>query len=423
MSSVKLINAHVVDPVNRVDFMGGLLIEGSTVAAVAPKLEQQADRVIDCQGAYVLPGLVDMHVHLRDPGQTYKEDVYSASRAAAAGGVTALVAMPNTDPAIDSPEILRAILEKAHNACCRVYQAAAITKGLRGNELVDFSTLAAAGAAAFSDDGRPVGDSRKMALAMKAAAQLGVPVLAHSEDLDLAADGVMHLGEVSKELGVPGVPAAAENCGTARDIALCESLNLPVHICHVSTKVNFAAIRSAKQRGARLTCETAPHYLLLDHTTLRARNADFRMNPPLRTREDVNAAIRAVQDGTVDVIATDHAPHTPAEKADFLRAPNGAIGMETSLSACYTALVQTGVISFARLVELMSVRPAQIMGIPGGNLSPGKPADLTVFDPREQWTVDKHQLHGKSQNCPFDGMQLYGRVKLTALNGEIVYQI
>ncbi len=295
-------------------------------------------REICGEGLVAAPGLVDMHVHLRDPGQTEKEDILSGCRAAAAGGVTSLLCMPNTVPAADSPEIISYIVEKvkkcgrARLPCCRRFQRTS------GKEPSDWRALKEAGAVALSDDGRPVADSALMAAAMKAAPRLGLTVCAHCEDLSLSAGGKLNEGAVSAELGVKGVPAAAEDCGTAREIALAAAYGVPVHICHVSTKNSVAMVRDAKRRGVRVTAETAPHYFALTERELLSRDADYRMSPPLRTEEDRLAVIEGLRDGTIDAIATDHAPHTPGEKADFLTAPNGVVGMETSLAAGITYL-------------------------------------------------------------------------------------
>jgi dihydroorotase len=378
--------------------------------------------VVDASGLVAAPGLVDLHVHLRDPGFTEKEDVLSGCRAAAAGGVTSLLCMPNTRPALDCAEAVRGVLKKAEHADAHVYVAAAITKGLSGTEPTDLQSVQEAGAVAISDDGKPVVNSALMARAMRKAVERGLFVTSHCEDLSLAAGGKMNEGEVSRALGLPGIPAAAEDCGTARELALAEAYRLPVHICHVSTKTSVAMIRDAKRRGTPVTCETAPHYFCLTERELLRRDADYRMNPPLRTEEDRKAVIDGLRDGTIDIIATDHAPHTPAEKSDFLSAPSGAVGMETSLAAGITYLVKTGVLTLAELIERMSCAPARLLGIPGGTLACGAPADLVLFDPKETWTVDPLKLHGKSRNAVLKGKKLTGRVCATLLGGKFVYQ-
>ena len=302
-----------------------------------------------------------------------------------------------------------------------IFRSAAITKGLKGEELCDLEALHDAGAIALSDDGRPVIDTACLVKALCEAPKLHMRVTAHCEDLFLAKKWVMHEGEVSEKLNLPGVPAAAEDCGTAREIAAAAAYDVPVHICHVSTATSAALIRDAKARGVKVTAETAPHYLLLTDEALEKHDADYRMNPPLRSEKDRLAMIEAVKDGTIDVIATDHAPHTPAEKADFLHAPNGSIGMETSFAAAYTALVKTGVLTLTELIEKMSVRPAELLGIEAGAIGAGEVADIALIDEHEAWVVDPEKLHGKSRNTPFKGMTLTGRVKATVCGGRVVF--
>ena len=413
-------NAHVLSPADGIDGDADILISGGKIAAIGEGLTADAE-VIDAHGLTAIPGLVDMHVHLRDPGQTAKEDILTGCNAAAAGGVTSLLCMPNTNPTVDNPETVQYILDKAKDAKAKVYVAASITKGLKSEEPTDLEALRAAGAVGLSDDGRPVENTKLLRDAMKQAPALGMTVVAHCEDLFLADGGKINEGEVSAQLGVKGIPAAAEDCGTAREIALAAAENVPVHICHVSTKTSVALIRDAKRRGVQVTAETAPHYFSLTERELLKRDADYRMNPPLRTAADVHAVIHGLADGTLDCIATDHAPHTAEEKADFEQSPNGSIGMETSFAAANTYLVKAGILPFAELVRKMSLNPARILGIDAGTLSPGAPADIVLVDPDEKWTVDPDALHGKSKNTPFKGMTLTGRVKLTLLDGKPVY--
>ena len=418
--SLLIKNAHVVSPADGINDVLDILIEGGKIARIGKDLH--ADEEINAEGLYAVPGLTDMHVHLRDPGQTQKEDIITGCRAAAAGGVTSLLAMPNTAPAVDNPETVRYILDKAKNADAKVYVAASVTKGLKSIEPTDLEALKNAGAAALSDDGRPVENTKFLSDAMKKAPKLGMTVAAHCEDLFLADGGKINEGEVSRALGIKGIPASAEDCGIAREIALAAAENVPIHICHVSTKTSVALVRDAKRRGVKVTAETAPHYFSLTEKELLKRDADYRMNPPLRTAEDVKAIIEGLQDGTLDCIATDHAPHTPEEKADFEKAPNGSIGMETSLAVGITYLVKTGLLTFDELVRKMSVNPAKILGIEAGSLSAGSSADIALVDINEQWTVDVDSLHGKSKNTPFKGMTLTGRVKKTLLNGKVVFE-
>ena len=419
MSSILIRNVRILDPVNGMDTVGEIFIrDGSFAPVTAPDADTQ---IIDGTGLTAAPGLIDLHVHLRDPGQTDKEDILSGCRAAAAGGVTQLLAMPNTKPSVDTPEIVRYIAEKAKNADARVHIVGAITKGLGGHEATDIAALRQAGISALSDDGVPVLDTSIMVAAMQKAAQtdINIPVTAHCEDPYLAG-GKVNEGAVSRALGVKGMPCAAEDAGTARELALAESYGLPIHICHVSTATSAAMIRDAKKRGVRVTAETAPHYLMLTEEVLRKRDADYRMNPPLRTERDRLAMIEALKDGTIDAIATDHAPHTPQEKADFVQAPNGSIGMETSFAAAYTVLVKGGILREAELIRKMSVNPAHILKTYGGTLSVGAPADLMLYR-AEEWTVDPEKLHGKSKNTPFKGLTLAAKVKLTVYQGRIVF--
>ena len=412
-------NVRLIDPSQGLDKVADLLLEDGKIAGIGEHLSAEGAEVVDGTGLVAAPGLVDMHVHLRDPGLTYKEDVYTGCRAAAAGGVTSLLAMPNTKPAMDTPETVRELLERAKTADAAVYTAACITKGLKGEELTDLAGLREAGAIALSDDGRPVVNTRRLLEALEQAPALGMVITAHCEDLYLAAGGLMNEGEVSRRLGVPGIPAAAEDCGTAREIAAAASIGAPIHLCHVSTKGSVELIRDAKARGVKVTAETGPHYLLLTEEALEKRDADYRMNPPLRREEDRLALIEGLKDGTLDAIATDHAPHSPEEKADFMKAPNGSIGMETSLAATLTAL--EGELSLSEIVAKMSWNPARILNIPAGTLQVGAPADVVLFDPEKRWTVDENALHGKSKNTPFKGMTLKGKVAMTIFHGRVVY--
>lgn len=416
-------NAFAVSPADGFNEPLDILISGGKIAATGKDLPAGSAKVLDASGLYVFPGFVDMHVHLRDPGQTQKEDIITGCRAAAAGGVTSLLCMPNTIPTVDSPETVKMILEKAKGASARVYVAASISKGLKSKEPTDLHALRAAGAIGLSDDGRPVENTKILSDAMKLAPELGMTVVAHCEDLYLADGGKMNEGEVSKSLGIKGIPASAEDCGTAREIALAAAENVPVHICHVSTKTSVALVRDAKRRGVRVTAETAPHYFSLTEKELLRRDADYRMNPPLRTTEDVKAIIEGLVDGTLDCIATDHAPHTPQEKADFEKAPNGSVGMETSFAVGMTYLVKPGLLTLEELIRKMSLHPARILGINAGTLSVGAPADVVLADIGEEWTVDENRLHGKSKNTPFKGLTLTGRVKTTVMNGEIVFRL
>lgn len=421
MNDLLIKNAVVVSPADGINEQLDIFIINGVIAQLGKDLAADC-KTLDAEGLYAVPGLVDMHVHLRDPGQTHKEDIITGCNAAAAGGVTSLLAMPNTIPTTDSAETVKYILDKAKGANANVYVAASITKGLKSLEPTDLNELKTAGAIALSDDGRPVENTKFLSEAMKKAPELGMSVVAHCEDLFLADGGKINEGEVSEKLGVKGIPASAEDCGTAREIALAAALDVPIHICHVSTKTSVALIRDAKARGVKVTAETAPHYFSLTEKELLRGDADYRMNPPLRTKADVEEIITGLLDGTLDAVATDHAPHTPEEKADFVKAPNGSIGMETSLAVGITYLVKTGIMSFEQLIQKMSVNPSRILGINAGTLSAGAPADIALVDLDEVWTVDVEKLHGKSKNTPFKGKTLCGKVKKTILSGKVVFE-
>ena len=388
MKSVFIAHARVIDPANHIDAVKNIYIQDGKIADISDT-EYQADIYIDASGLAAAPGLVDMHVHLRDPGFTAKEDILTGCNAACAGGVTSLLAMPNTNPVVDSPEVVEYIRKKSEKAKAKVYITASVTKGLKSRELCNIEELAKAGAIALSDDGRPVENTKFMAQAMIQAPKNNMCVVAHCEDLYLADGGKMNEGEVSRKLGVKGIPRAAEDTGTAREIALAAAYDVPIHICHVSTKTSVALIRDAKARGVKVTAETAPHYISLTEKALLTKDADFRMNPP---------------------------------KSDFEKAPNGSIGMETSLSVAITYLVDKGYLTLSQLIEKMSLNPARILHIPAGTLSVGANADVVLFNPDEIYTVDVNQLHGKSKNTPFKNMTLKGKVKYTLLDGNIVYQ-
>lgn len=416
-------NARVVDPSQNLDRICDVLCKDGTVAFIGENIVCSNVVTIDASGLILAPGLIDLHTHLRDPGFTEKEDIVTGCAAAAAGGVTTLCAMPNTLPACDTPETIRYVLQKAENAQARVLPVAAITKGLKGEELTDMAALKEAGACAFSDDGVPVHTAAQMQQALALSANLNAPIFAHTEDRSLSAGGIVNDCALCADLDVKGIPNSAEDVGTAREIALLMSApqNARLHICHVSTAGSVSLIRDAKARGLHITAETCPHYFMFTDAKISEKDADYRMNPPLRSENDRQAVLRGVLDGTLDVIATDHAPHTEAEKADFYKAPNGVIGMETSFAASYTALVQSGILTVSDLIDKMSVRPAKILGIDGGTLRVGARADLILIDENEAWTVDTEKLHGKSKNCVFKNCTLQSKIKMTVSAGRIVY--
>ncbi len=415
-------NGYVVDPVNNFEGNADILIENGVIAKCGENLSADADKVIDCTGRTVIPGICDMHVHLRDPGQTHKEDILTGCEAAAAGGVTAVACMPNTTPTVDCPEVGKYILDKSKNAKAKVYPVGCITKGLQGEELCDFEALKAAGCVAVSDDGKPVLNAATMAKAMIKAHYAGLRVISHCEDPDIIAGGIVNAGEVAREMGLKGMSRMSEDIMTGREIIMAADMQVPIHIAHVSTSTSMLCVRLGAQFGAMVTSETAPHYFTMTDEKIRLKDADYRMNPPLRTDRDVTAITEGVCDGTIDCIVTDHAPHSPEEKADFEKAPNGVIGLETSLAATLTQLYHKGKITMKRIVQLMCVNPRTILGVPGGSFSEGLPADIAIFDPNEEWVVDVDKLHSKSKNSCFKGMTLKGRVKMTILDGNIVYE-
>ncbi len=418
---ILLKNGYVVDSRNRVEGIKDILIRDRFIAQVADKIECDADKVIDCTGLAVIPGLCDMHVHFRDPGQTHKEDIITGSEAAAAGGVTAVACMPNTSPVCDNPETIKYIVEKAKNAKIKVYPVGCITKGLMGEELCDFEALKKAGAVAVSDDGRPVKNARIMGEGMIKAHYAGLRVISHCEDLDIINGGIINAGKISRELGVKGMSRSSENIITGREIQLANDLEMPIHIAHVSTKEVVMLLRDAVRRGVMVTSETAPHYFTLTEDKLLSRDADYRMNPPLRCEEDVKAITEAVVDGTIDCIVTDHAPHAAEEKADFEKAPNGVVGLETSLAVTLTQLYHTGRMSLMKIVRMMCETPRRLLGIEGGSLEAGNVADIAIVDLNKEWTVDPEKLHSKSKNTCFKGMTFKGKVKYTIVNGKVVF--
>jgi dihydroorotase len=422
---LRIVGGRIVDP-GRFEGPGDILVTGGRIAAVTPPggLPESGSqsRVIDARGKIVTPGLVDVHVHLREPGFEHKETVASGCLAAVSGGFTAVCCMANTRPVNDCPQVTELILARAAQAgLARVYPVAALTLGLEGRTLCDFAALKAAGAAALSDDGRPLLDSRLMRAALEQARELKLPVISHSEDPFLAANGVMNEGPTARELGVAGIPNAAERIMVEREIALAELAGAPVHIAHVSTAESVRAIREAKGRGVPVTAETAPHYFLLTDEAVRRCGADAKMNPPLRSEADRLAVRQGLADGAIDCIATDHAPHAPEEKAAGLaKAPNGIIGLETAVPTSLT-LVADGTLSLSALIAKMSVVPARIFNLPCG-LQPGMPADVTLIDPDREFTIDPSMFKSRSRNSPFIGMQVKGRAVMTIVGGKVVFE-
>ncbi|MGN0149918.1 MAG: dihydroorotase [Clostridia bacterium] len=417
-------NGHVVDPVNNIDKVTDIFIDKGVIAEVGAdsELEGLEMEVIDASGKIVSPGLVDMHVHLRDPGQEYKEDIETGTKSAAFGGVTSVACMPNTKPVVDNEALVTYIKSKAkETGYVNVYPIGAISKGLQGKELAEIGEMKFAGAVAISDDGRPVVDSGLMRRAMEYADMFDMTVISHCEDLGLANDGYMNEGPTATAMGLRGISRASEEVMVSRDILIAEATGTAIHIAHVSTRGSVELVRQAKKRGVRVTCETCPHYFTLTEKAVEGFNTNAKMNPPLRTDDDVEAIKEGLADGTIDCIVTDHAPHHIDEKqCEFALAYNGIIGLETSLGLSLKYLVKTGVLTITELIEKMAVNPSKILGISKGSLAEGKIADVIIFDPEKEWTVDVNKLHSKSKNSPYDGWTLCGKPEYVIVNGEII---
>ena len=414
-------NGRVVDPANSRDEIADVLVgTDGTIAEVGPNLRvDDGTSVVDCTGLVVTPGLIDMHVHLRVPGQEYKEDVGSGTAAAANGGFTAIACQPNTAPPIDTASIVQDIHRQAEGASARVYVVAAVSKALQNTELTEMADLKDAGIVGIGDDAYPVQNALFLRRAMQYCAMLDLPYIAHCEDKDLTADGVMNEGYVSTVLGLKGIPREAENIGTARNIMMAQATGCRLHILHVSTKESVEIIRHAKSLGAPITAETCPQYVALTDESCYGYNTNAKMSPSLRTHADQLAVIEGLKDGTLDAIATDHAPHAPHEKEqEFALAPFGMLGLETSLGLVITHLVKPGHLTLSQMVEKMSVASAKIMGVPGGSLSVGAPADITVFDPDAEWTVDVSKFKSKSRNSVLNGVTLTGKPMMTFVGGR-----
>ena len=418
-------NGRLVFPVTGTVVLQDVLVENGVISLMERGLDPEGcDRVIDASGLMVAPGLVDMHVHLRDPGLTYKEDILTGCAAAARGGVTSMACMANTSPTVDCPEQVEYVLNRARQGCgVEVYPIAAVSKGLRGEEPTDAESLKDAGAVALSDDGNNVDNANLMRDVLIRARGLDLPVLCHCEDTTMVAGRAVNEGSVSRQLWLEGRPAIAEEIMVMRDAMLAEETGAHVHICHVSTAKSVDIIRRMKKRGVRLTCETCPQYFTLTEDEVLTQGAMARVNPPLRTRNDVAGIVAGLRDGTIDVIATHHAPHSAEEKARSLtRAPSGMIGLETSLAIALTQLYHTRRMDLPAIIKRMSTTPADILRLPRGRMSLGAQADLVLFDPDEEWTVDPEQFASKARNTPFAGWKVKGKVKYTIVKGEIIYQ-
>ncbi|HVG77497.1 MAG TPA: dihydroorotase [Patescibacteria group bacterium] len=423
--SLLIQNGRVVDPVNSVDAVQDVLIDGDRIQRIGRGLTPPPEAtVLDATGKVVCPGFIDMHVHLREPGLEYKETVASGTRAAAAGGFTAVCCMANTQPVNDNRAVTDYIRAKAATeGIVRVYPIGAVTRGLGGKELAELAELAEAGCVAFSDDGRCVMNAALYRRAMEYTLPFGAPVISHAEDDDLSHGTAMNEGVVSTELGIPGAPAAAEDVMVARDILLAELTGAHVHIAHLSTSGAVRLVRDAKARGVRVTAEVTPHHLLLTDEAVRGFDTNTKMNPPLRTKRDVEVLLEGLIDGTIDCIATDHAPHAASEKeGEYDQAAFGIVGLETAVGLLLDRLVKTGALPLGTLIARLSRDPARLLGLPGGSLAAGAPADVTILDLEAGWTIDPARFQSKSRNSPFGGWALTGRPWKTIVGGRIVWQ-
>jgi dihydroorotase len=417
-------NGRVIDPESQTDDELDVLIDNGKIVDIDKNIKTQSQRSINAANLVVAPGFIDMHVHLREPGQEHKETIQSGARAAARGGFTSVACMPNTSPVNDNIGVTSQIIAEAKKrAVVNVFPVAAVTKGLIGEELTDMAALSKAGAIAFSDDGHPVYNSELMRRALELSKKLDTLIIDHCEDKDLSRDGVMHEGNYANRFGLKGIPSSSEEIMVSRNIQLSEQTDTPVHIAHLSVQGAADLIRNAKKEKIKVTSEVTPHHLLLEDASIKDRDTNFKMNPPLRSRSDVSAMVRALKDGTIDVIATDHAPHALEEKAvEFDGAPFGVIGMETAVPLILDRFVHTHTITLSKFIAMMSLNPARILGLHAkGRIAPGMDGDLTLLDLNKVFVVDINNFESKSRNCPFDGWELRGCSVYTIVEGNIVY--
>lgn len=431
---------RVLNPATNMDEIADVFIEDDKVTEIEKKITKKADKTIEAKGCYIMPGFIDLHVHFRDPGLEYKEDVFTGMDAAAHGGYTTVLCMPNTKPVADNPDVVEYVHRKAINGdCIKVYQVGAVTKGQKGEELAQIEEMVKVGCPAISEDGKSVMNSNVYREAMKLAAKLDIPVLAHCEDINLVNGGVMNLDKKSEECGMPGISNAVEDIIVARDILLAKETGARLHLCHCSTKDSVRMVKEAKADGIKVSAEVCPHHFTLssdDITEYVPKKIDgvidptdtdmdtnFKMNPPLRTKEDVKALKQGIKDGIMEVISTDHAPHAFDEKnTSMKKAPFGIVGLETAACLTHNELVLGGVITPMQMAACMSYNPAQVMKFETGDIQPGKIADVVIFDPNEKYTIDKNEFASKGKNTPFNGKEVTGRVKYTICNGKVVYE-
>lgn len=423
MGKILVRGGRLVDPVQGIDEIRDLLIQDDRVLWVEPEIADSEAEVIDASGKVVMPGFIDLHVHLREPGFEYKETVMTGAQAAARGGVTTICPMPNTNPSIDSPDRVTDLLQRAENAPVHILPVGAVTVGQSGKDLCDISEMKKAGAVALSEDGKSVMDTLVYRHGMQEAVKAGIPVFAHCEDRSLVDGGVMNAGPKAEELGLPGITNAVEDVIVARDILMAKETGCRLHLCHCSTADSAVLIRMAKEQGLPVTGEVCPHHFTMSDDEITEDHGRFKMNPPLRSVADVQALKEALADGTMDVISTDHAPHGMEEKDQSMRkAPFGIVGLETSFALSYTELVRGGYLSLPQLVEKMSANPAKVLGIAKGTLAPGMAADLVIADLETEYAIDSREFVSKGKNTPFDGKTVYGRIEETLVDGVVVYK-
>jgi dihydroorotase len=415
---------RVIDPESRMDRVADVYVRDGVIKEIEkPRSNLQAGEVIQAKGKMVVPGLIDMHTHLREPGREDEETIYTGSCAAVAGGFASICCMPNTQPPIDNQETVKFVYQKAKEAKCKIYCIGCISKERKGEELTEIYDLVQAGVVAISDDGKPVENSQVFRNALEYSRMFDLPAISHCEDLSLSCNGVMHEGFVSTSLGMCGIPGIAEEIAVARDLKLAEFTHSRIHIAHVSTAGSVDLIRQAKKTGVNVTCEATPHHFTLTHEAIRTFDTNAKVNPPLRTKRDTEAIKKGLRDGTIDCIATDHAPHSIEEKeVEFDFAPPGLVGLETALGLVITELIDKRVLSWTQAIAKLTVNPARILNLPGGRIKVGLPADITVIDPKASWVVEPAKFQSKSKNSPFGGRKLKGKVLCTIVEGKVTYR-